>query len=168
MLAVYVVKEIVLLIKTKHFNVPRIAIIVGTITSWYFGIVYYNGDMAFTLLNVVSHGIPYMALVWIFGEKQVKRSPQSSSAFLRKVFTTYGLVIFLGIIFILAFVEEGLWDMTVWKEHVNIFSIFHFTDVNLDDRILSFVVPLLALPQITHYIIDGFIWKRKNSNPATE
>jgi hypothetical protein len=28
----------------------------------------------------------------------------------------------------------------------------------------TFVVPLLALPQLTHYVLDGFIWRRK-SNP---
>ena len=27
------------------------------------------------------------------------------------------------------------------------------------------LVPLLALPQITHYVLDGFIWRRK-SNPG--
>jgi hypothetical protein len=26
------------------------------------------------------------------------------------------------------------------------------------------LVPLLALPQATHYVLDGFIWRRK-SNP---
>ena len=27
-----------------------------------------------------------------------------------------------------------------------------------------YLVPLLALPQLTHYVLDGFIWRRK-SNP---
>ena len=26
------------------------------------------------------------------------------------------------------------------------------------------VVPLLAVPQITHYLLDGFLWRRR-SNP---
>ena len=25
------------------------------------------------------------------------------------------------------------------------------------------LVPLLALPQLTHYVLDGFVWKRKNN-----
>jgi hypothetical protein len=28
-------------------------------------------------------------------------------------------------------------------------------------QLLSLIVPLLALPQMTHYIPDGFIWKIK-------
>ncbi|UCJ07051.1 hypothetical protein KTO58_25850 [Chitinophaga pendula] len=27
---------------------------------------------------------------------------------------------------------------------------------------LAVVVPLLALPQLTHYILDGFIWKKRD------
>lgn len=66
----------------------------------------------------------------------------------------------LGLIFLLAYVEEGIWDLTVWKEHKNIFSLFHQFSFHTDRAVLSIVVPLPALPQITHYIIDGFIWKR--------
>jgi hypothetical protein len=28
-------------------------------------------------------------------------------------------------------------------------------------------VPLLAVPQVTHYVLDGFIWRRK-TNPEME
>ena len=30
---------------------------------------------------------------------------------------------------------------------------------SISENLLSILVPLLALPQITHYILDGFIWK---------
>ena len=59
----------------------------------------------------------------------------------------------------LAFLEEGLWDMTVWKEHKNVFKWLHFSDLQFSHEVLSFIVPLLALPQITHYIVDGYIWR---------
>jgi hypothetical protein len=49
-------------LKTSYFNIPKNLIIIGTLSSWFFGIVYFNNDLVFTLLNVVSHGIPYMAL----------------------------------------------------------------------------------------------------------
>ena len=38
------------------------------------GIVYFKGDLTFTLLNVVSHGIPYYALVWAYGNNQQKEN----------------------------------------------------------------------------------------------
>jgi len=158
--AIYVIKELYLLFTTRTINIPKIAIITGTLVSWYFGIVFFNGDMAFTLLNVVSHGIPYMALIWVYGEKQYK-DPRKSNSFLQLVFSRYGIVIFLLLIFLFAFIEEGLWDMTVWQEHATIFGTAHLPSPELSHQLLSLIVPLLALPQITHYILDGFIWKIK-------
>lgn len=157
-ISLFFIKEIFVLIRTRYINIPKLAIISGTLLSWYFGIVYYNGDMAFTLLNVVSHGIPYMALVWIYGEKNYNKS-KKGSRFLRLVFSKYGLVIFLGLIFLFAFIEEGLWDVAVWKEHAAVFGTRHLASFSANETLLTFIVPLLALPQITHYILDGFIWK---------
>ena len=156
--AIFVLKEMYLFFRNRFINLPKLAIITGTLVSWYFGIVYFNGDMAFTLLNVVSHGIPYMALIWLHGEKNYSKN-EKTPYFLRIVFMKKGIVIFLGLIFLFAFIEEGLWDITVWNEHRNIFGTNGLIAFDLSDRILSFVVPLLALPQITHYILDGFIWK---------
>ena len=161
MLAAYVIKEIVVYRLTRSFNLPKAAIIWGTLFSWYFGIVFFNGDMAFTLLNVVSHGIPYMALVWLYGKKAYS-SPDKGNRFLKLVFSSYGLLIFIGLIFLFAFVEEGLWDLTVWKEHKSVFGTGHWFNISLNEQLLSFIVPLLAVPQITHYILDGFIWKIRN------
>lgn len=158
LLSIYVLKETYLLILRRYINIPKVAVIAGTLLSWYFGIIYFNGDLAFTLLNVISHGIPYMALIWIYGKKESVK--QKKDRFLQLFFGKYGIVFFLGLIFLLAYVEEGIWDLTVWKEHKNIFSLFHQFSFHTDRTVLSIVVPLLALPQITHYIIDGFIWKR--------
>lgn len=152
---VFLVKEC---IQYKVFNLPKFAIIAGTICSWYFGIVYFNGDMAFTLLNVVSHGVPYMALVWIHGHKQ-KQKGEKQSGLLSVVFSMKGLIIFLLIVFSLAFAEEFLWDIFVWDEHRSVFGGNYFSNIVLNKELMSFVVPLLTLPQLTHYILDGFIWK---------
>lgn len=156
LLSGWLLKEIISWIKTRLINIPKFLVITGTILSWYGGIVYFNGDLAFTLLNVVSHGIPYMALIWIYGKKNYVNTP---NRFLRIVFSKYGLIVFLGLLFLFAFIEEGLWDITVWKEHGQLFGITSFNAPSFDKNILAFVVPLLALPQITHYILDGFIWR---------
>lgn len=159
-MAVYLIYEIRKWMTTRFVNIPKLAIVTGTILSWYFGIVYFNGDMAFTILNVVSHGIPYMALVWLYGQKNYIQSGKGTQ-FLKLLFSTKGLVLFLGLLFLFAYLEEGLWDLFVWKEHQTVFGGLSMRIPELDDTLLSFLVPLLALPQITHYILDGFIWKIK-------
>lgn len=157
-LAAWLIKEGWSIFRYRYINIPKTAIITGTILSWYFGIVYFNGDLTFTLLNVVSHGIPYIALIWIYGKKNYTK-PGKGSRFLKLAFGRFGLIIFLLPLFAFAFVEEGLWDLTLWNEHQSVFGLQHFAQLSLSDQLLSFVIPLLALPQITHYILDGFIWK---------
>jgi hypothetical protein len=144
-------------------NWPKQALVWGTAASWYLGIVYFNGDLAFTLLNVVAHGIPYMALIWMTGRQQQTCESRSSSPLLRRIFGHYGFWMFAGILILLAYLEEGIWDGFVWKEHTGFFAPFSSLPDLSESSALVWLVPLLAMPQITHYILDGFIWKRKNA-----
>lgn len=158
-LIAYGIKEVTIYIKNKQLNIPKNLLVIGTSLSWYFGIVYYNGDLAFTALNVLSHGIPYMALIWFYGRKKYKENaPKSLSA----LFKPFAIPLFLGIVIILAYFEEGLWDALVWADHKSLFSVFSFLPHINSDRLLAIVVPLLTVPQFTHYVIDGFIWKIGN------
>ncbi|TFF40199.1 hypothetical protein [Mucilaginibacter psychrotolerans] len=159
-IVLYVVKEGIYIIRTKEFNGPRNLLIAGTFLSWYFGIVYFNGDMAFTTLNVVSHGIPYMALIWIFEKKKQVKNSNPGSLIIKYTFSKYGGVLFFVLLLaLLAYMEEGLWDGMIWKEHGTVFKLFSNLPKIGNEQMLSLVIPLLALPQSTHYILDGFIWK---------
>jgi hypothetical protein len=64
-IGIWLLKTIIVYLKFKEFNIPKNAVIVGTLLSWYLGLVYFNNDLIFTLLNVISHGIPYIALVYL-------------------------------------------------------------------------------------------------------
>lgn len=156
LLLVYLVFVIQRYIRTKEFNVPVFLVLSGTALNWYFGIVYFKSDLSFTLLNVISHGIPYIALVWLLGEKQSKDTARAQYRFQSYFFRRYGLFLFLFIPLFLGFVEEGFWDAWVWNEHAEVFSWFYaFQGSNLK----YLVVPILITPQLTHYVLDGFIWK---------
>lgn len=160
-LMTYSVKEIYFSVKTKTVNTPKNLLMLGTIVSWYMGIVYFKGDLTFTLLNVVSHGIPYFALVWAYGNKQ-KEQLTVKKNWVALFFKPRNLVLFLGFLFILAYVEELLWDGFIWKEHQLIFPTSDFLpDLTSNTSMMSLIIPLLALPQLLHYFIDGFIWKIK-------
>jgi hypothetical protein len=151
----YLIKETVQSFRHRFFNLPKNAIMLGTYLSWYFGIVTAQGDLAFTLLNVVAHGIPYMALVWIYGHRKKTIS--------KSTLQWKGVSLFLLALLAFSYLEEGLWDVFVWKDHVSVFPILQ--DLPRPELwAISILVPLLSLPQITHYVIDGFIWRMK---PAT-
>jgi hypothetical protein len=68
-------------------------------------------------------------------------------------------LLFIGTIITLSYFEEGLWDSLIWRDHEELFSIFNSLPQVSNHWMLSVLVPLLALPQITHYILDGFIWR---------
>lgn len=158
---VYIVKEFYCLIKHQVFNGQKNVLIIGTALSWYIGIVYLKGDLTFTLLNVISHGIPYYALVWAYGNKQNLQSP-NKSGWMSVFFKPRNVIIFLGFLFILAYFEELLWDGFIWKEHELVFpTSSYLPDLTGSKNLMSLIIPLLALPQLLHYFIDGFIWKIK-------
>ncbi len=162
----YVVNEFKNMFTGNAINIPKNAVIFGSALSWYFGIVYFNGDMAFTITNVVAHGIPYMALVWLYGEKQKDKAnaPLILGRFSYKLFfSKFSLPLFLAVLLIFGYLEEGFWAGLVWREHLEAFGVLgKLPEVTAKDT-LAWIVPLLTLPQATHYVLDGFIWKIKDS-----
>jgi hypothetical protein len=150
----YAAKELWLSGLRRVVNVPRNAIVIGTALSWYVGIVLAAGDLVFTLTNVVAHGIPYIALTCIFARRRDQRFAVRHSLFVPAL-----LPLALGLLVLLAFLEEGLWDGLVWREHLTLFPGFQLLPALEGKAILSLIVPLLAVPQATHYIIDGVIWR---------
>lgn len=185
----YLLKELILLKTTGYFNLPKNLILMGTALSWWVAIVAVNSDMSFTMVNVVSHGIPYMALVWLYHHANIRENcndrilksntlgKPASSQLPDFVSTRDGDAVFAGktksviqfcmafapafvfFLVVLAYLEEGLWAGFVWREHLSIFGPFAMLPAITDKSLLAVLVPLLSLPQSTHYVLDGFIWR---------
>jgi len=83
-----------------------------------------------------------------------------------RAFSLAFLPLFVAVPLLLAYLEEGLWDGFVWAEHPGLFPAFTALPVIRADDALVLLVPLLALPQITHYVLDGFIWRRDRAPAA--
>lgn len=157
-LLIYLISELSQIAAKGGVNVPKNLLLSGTALSWFVGIVWYNSDLSFTLLNVVAHGVPYMALIWMKGRRKLQEQPMSYSKLVRLALTRYGLPLFILIMTVPALLEEGVWDVFVWHEQFE--HIFGSAlNVEVSGSLLNLLVPLLAVPQLTHYILDGFIWK---------
>jgi hypothetical protein len=134
-----------------QWNPGKDIVLLTTAVCWYVGIVAFNSDFAFTVTNVIIHGVPYMVLVYWYGSK--KRTPTSTPGNqLRRLGS------FLGLVWLLAYFEELLWDVGVWHERSWLFG----TAWELG-QLETLLVPVLAVPQITHYVLDGFIWRRSSN-----
>lgn len=146
----YITRTLYFFLKTNYFNIPKNLIIIGTLLSWYFGIVFYNNDLIFTILNVVSHGIPYIALIYL---NEIKLKTKEVIGKIKVLHSGKGIIVFITILLLIAFTEEYLWEILVWNEN------FSFNFNTVDWHFL--LVPLLTVPQFTHYLLDGFIWKSR-------
>ena len=137
-----------------EINPGKDIVVATTAACWYIGIVSINSDYAFTVTNVIIHGVPYMALIYWYGRSKARqvggRGPY-------RLFAS-GPYIFLASLWLLAYAEELLWDRGVWQERAWLFG--EPWDAGMWKML---IVPLLALPQITHYVLDGFIWKRRGN-----
>ncbi|MDB4942121.1 MAG: hypothetical protein JWP97_1655 [Labilithrix sp.] len=137
-------------------------VVATTAAAWYVGIVHFDSDYAFTVTNVLMHGIPYFALVFLHArarrEARVASEPRPAPTWGERL--TAGIVPFLTVLWLAAFVEELLWDRAVWHERAWLFG-----EPWESGAAKLVIVPLLALPQLTHYVLDGFVWKRRK-NPS--
>jgi hypothetical protein len=149
-LVIYFAKSIYLYLTAGFLNPGKDIVVATTAICWYVGIVALNSDYAFTVTNVVIHGVPYFALVYWYAKS---RRPTADRFY--KTLSGNWLV-FLATLWLLAYVEELFWARGVWHEKLWFFgSAWDWSKLNV------FLVPLLALPQLTHYVLDGFLWKRK-------
>ena len=133
----------------------KVTVVVTTALCWGIGIIATDSDWAFTVTNVLIHGVPYMAIIWAYGEREAPRYPEG--AWQRRLFgRAGGAVVFIGLVASLAYVEEWGWDRLIWHGGT---GLFWGPTLELGDAV-ALVVPLLALPQATHYVLDAVIWRR--------
>ncbi|QEF97394.1 hypothetical protein Mal15_14340 [Stieleria maiorica] len=151
-MAAYVGKAIWLAGAKRKFNPGKDLVVATTALCWYIGIITFNSDYAFTVTNVIIHGIPYMVLVYWYHQSAAQSQQRPLPGVAMR------LSRFVGLIWILAYVEELVWDRGVWHQREWLFG----APWNLQS-VEVVLVPLLAVPQITHYVLDGFIWKRRTS-----
>jgi hypothetical protein len=137
-------------------------VVASTAIVWFVGIVAVNEDFTFTVTNVTIHAVPYMMLLWAYSRERAAEKPASLLA--RVV--GMGIGAFLAIVLALAFCEELLWERLVWHDRPGWFGGIARDEPLLSPWALTFLVPLLAVPQAVHYALDGFLWRSKDAGPA--
>ena len=67
----------------------------------------------------------------------------------------------------MAFIEEYGWDVLINREKQAFFIVFlpYTLSLTAIPTIQAAVLSVLILPQVTHYVIDGGIWKNNEKNP---
>ncbi|MCE9559809.1 MAG: hypothetical protein K8R88_12765 [Armatimonadetes bacterium] len=154
-LTAFMVKELNRWHVTGKLNLGKTLLLVATASAWATGIILFNGDLTFTLINIVSHGVPYMALIWIYQYRKRTNQSHAQNKFL-KFFQIKYVPIYIAALVGIAYFEEGVWDWLVYREHANIFGSY---TLSVSNTALMILVPLLTMPQVTHYVLDAYIWR---------
>ena len=161
--AAWVTKETFRLRRGLPVSWGKLLVVISTVLMWFLGIVVLNSDYAFTVTNVLVHGIPYFGLVWFTQRARAAERETAGRQPGLAGLAAKSAVLFLLPLFAFAFLEEWGWDRLVWHENR---GIFPGPALNPGALLLALIVPLLALPQATHYVLDGFIWKLRPENRA--
>lgn len=133
-------------------------LVASTAAAWWIAIVGLDSDWAFTALNVLPHGIPYVALVWHRSVREPRRRGPAGALLKASPW------VFVAVLLAAGLGEEWLWDLGIWHDHPELFG----AGWTLGAAAQALLVPLLALPQATHYLLDGFIWRRGEGRPSVD
>lgn len=126
--------------------------------------MYFNSDFVFSVTNVVAHGIPYLVLILKYKIEEQHLLSNNKVAKPEVILHVFSI---LTVILLLAFSEEYLWDMLINLEKQEFFESFspYWANIQNSPFLIALFTALLTLPQATHYVLDGFIWKFDQTNP---
>ncbi len=162
LLVAYTAREL-LLFRARGFTSWGKHLVIGTTAAlWYAGIVATDDDFTFTVTNVLGHGVPYAVLLWMFTKARARERP---SGFVARV-AGAGWIAFVAVVLVIAFAEEALWDRLVWHQRPWLFGGVASDRPLLPSWLRTLVVPLLSVPQATHYVLDAVLWRRKDTGRA--
>ncbi|HVY47842.1 MAG TPA: hypothetical protein VHB21_18265 [Minicystis sp.] len=164
LLALYAARAVAAALRGGRPNWGKHLVVATTAVTWYVGIVATDSDFSFTVCNVLVHGVPYMALLWAYARARGAETDARGSLVARVA--SLGVVAFLGAALAFAYVEELAWDRLVWHEAPPWFGGVARDTPLLGPVLRSLVVPLLAVPQATHYALDAVLWRRGDAGRA--
>ncbi len=157
LLLVYVIFQLILISRGTQINPLKYLYIAGTAYIWYNGMVAYDSIIIFGFGNILLHGLNYYGIIigstWNNGNNY--------GLLLYRIKTLGILSLSIAIItslILLWYVEEFFWDQFIWQEKSMIFSDNLYTLWH-DPISQVVIVSLLGSIQLTHYILDRYIWK---------
>ncbi len=144
----------------KRVNPLKYLYILGTAFIWFNGIVWHDSLLVFGLGNVLLHGLNYHGIVFLSTKNKMATDGYPTWKWM-KILIGKGFLAMSAVLFAFAYAEEFLWNELVWKEHAWLYGSFltPWAD-RLPALAFAVIVGFLTMPQLTHYILDGFVWKK--------
>lgn len=144
------------LIKRKFSRLPFVLIHLTTFFAWGMGIIFSEQFWISNPMIILNHTIAYLYLTSVLTYKNISLS--SKKTFIKenaKKITIAILLLLLSFALIRQTLEENIFP----GEY---FSILPELDISTSVYDNTFVWVLLGAPSILHFLIDGFLWRRKD------
>jgi hypothetical protein len=165
----YVYYEYLISKNNRAINIPKNLSVLGALIGWNFAFIFptYSNVILFTV--IYTHNIAYIMLIWIIGKRDRALQGYKEPTGIKKVLswtTTPGFFFYFFMINFIASIVYGVW---YWVAHDQVMTKF-FLDhiITLLPQIKyqenfgwHIVNALFYTTQGTHYIIDGFLWKKE-------
>ncbi len=120
----------------RPLNLTKLYLLISIWVAWYVGLVFFNGS---TWMIDFFHTMPYLFLIYHFGSRKWAGEVGWRGNYVR--------------------------GFRVWIAYFGLVSLAYMTlkvpgaDQNM------WLYTLLVFPSVTHYVLDGFIWRTGPSNP---
>lgn len=151
----YTIFQLLLMLSWHRTNPLKYCYLLGTALVWYFGIVHFNSAIIFWFGNMLVHGMNYYGIIIGSTLKEREKYP----TLLWKSFFRYiNLLLPLSLI-LFALAEEYSWDQFLWQSRPDVFWE-HFYNSIVSPIGISLIIAWLWSIQLTHYILDRYIWKK--------
>lgn len=158
-LLAFVLRQVWLRWRGEPWRAGKALVVLTTAACWGVGIVATDSDWSFTVTNVFIHGVPYLAYVGREARRRRARRDGAPGGALAFVLTRGWA--FYGVLVLLAYAEEWGWDRLLWREG----GVFFGPTPTLGPVGEAWALAALSVPQITHYLLDGLIWRRPGAGP---
>lgn len=157
----YFIYEIIRNYFWKKSNLLKYAYIFITFFIWFNWIVWNNSLLIFAFGNMLLHWLNYLGIVYLSTQNKLKIWNYKTNNFINKILS-YPFFWFLSIILIIAIIEEYFWDQFFRHERNDFWwSVFYNFSDNLNIFIISWIIAILSVPQLTHYFLDWYIWRKE-------
>lgn len=152
----YIIFQILLIFRWVQPNPLKYLYIIGTAYIWYNGMVTYNSIIIFWFGNILLHGLNYYGI--IIGSTYHNSNYGKLIQSIKKSWILYFSMIIICSLILFGYIEEFFWNQFIWREKTIIFSDF-FYNIWYNQSILILIVSILGSIQLTHYILDRYIWR---------
>lgn len=151
----------------KRLNLGKCWLMFAQYFTWYMGLSSDSTCLSLSFINLF-HGFASTILVHFVVQERFRqwRKEKPNTMGLRDQmceFFVSSAWISVALLIVLAMVEEFLWDLLVNQEYLpKFFGKLPELSVTQD----AIATSALMMPQLSHYFLDGFIWKMARQNPG--